>query len=69
MNWFWMNMPLAALFFAAWTGIPLWLVIKRPDTGSGSRAVHAPRPRHAGQAAGPQAVSADQPRLRAGAAS
>jgi hypothetical protein len=30
--WFWLNMPLAAVFFAAVTGIPLWLVIKRPDT-------------------------------------
>ena len=32
MYWFWMNMPLAAAFFAAWTGIPLWLVFKRPDS-------------------------------------
>lgn len=33
MSWFWMNIPLAAAFFAAWVGIPLWLVIKHPDTG------------------------------------
>ena len=25
-------MPLAAGFFVAWTGIPLWLVYKHPDT-------------------------------------
>jgi hypothetical protein len=29
MNWFWLNMPLAALIVAA---IPLWMVIKHPDT-------------------------------------
>ena len=32
MYWFLMNVPLAAVFLTAWTGIPLWLVIKRPDT-------------------------------------
>jgi hypothetical protein len=38
MNWFWMNFPLMALFFAAWTGIPLWLSLRRPDTGPPSLA-------------------------------
>ncbi len=33
MIWFWMNVPFAALCFLAWTLIPLWIVIKRPDTG------------------------------------
>lgn len=33
MTWFWLNMPLAALFFLAWTLIPLWLVLRHPDTG------------------------------------
>jgi hypothetical protein len=33
MYWFWLNIPLAAIFFAAWTGIPLWLVLKNPGTG------------------------------------
>jgi hypothetical protein len=37
MHWFWMNIPLAATIFAIWTGVPLWLVLKHPDTG--------PRPR------------------------
>jgi len=32
MNWFWMNIPLMAVFFAAWTGIPLWLSLRHPDT-------------------------------------
>jgi hypothetical protein len=30
MDWFWLNLPLAAVIFAAVTGIPLWLVIKHP---------------------------------------
>jgi hypothetical protein len=30
MSWFWLNMPLAALFFAAWSGIPLWMVLRHP---------------------------------------
>jgi hypothetical protein len=33
MSWFWMNIPLAAAFFAAWVGIPLWMVAKHPDRG------------------------------------
>jgi hypothetical protein len=32
-NWFWMNIPLMVIFFAAVAGIPLWLVFKHPDTG------------------------------------
>jgi hypothetical protein len=35
MTWFWMNVPLASLFFLAWTLVPLWLVFKHPDTGPG----------------------------------
>ena len=35
MTWFWMNVPLASLFFLAWTLVPLWLVFKHPDTGTG----------------------------------
>jgi hypothetical protein len=33
MTWLTLNIVLSALFFAAWVGIPLWMVIKRPDTG------------------------------------
>lgn len=25
------NFPMAALFILAWVGIPLWMVLKRPD--------------------------------------
>jgi hypothetical protein len=28
----WANFPLALLFLLAWSGIPLWIVIKHPDT-------------------------------------
>ena len=38
MTWFWLNIPLAALFFLAVTMIPLWLVIRHPDTRSGAAA-------------------------------
>jgi len=34
MYWFWLNMPLAAAFFAAWVGIPMWLVFKHSDGAS-----------------------------------
>jgi ABC-type proline/glycine betaine transport system permease subunit len=34
-TWLTVNIVLSALFFAAMVGIPLWMVIKRPDTGEG----------------------------------
>jgi hypothetical protein len=34
MAWFWLNIPLCALIFGAICGIPLWLVIKHPDTAA-----------------------------------
>jgi hypothetical protein len=33
MGWLAANIILSALIFAAIVGIPLWMVIKRPDTG------------------------------------
>jgi hypothetical protein len=27
----WINIPLMALFFALWAGVPLWMIFKRPD--------------------------------------
>ncbi len=32
MAWTWLNIPLMALIFGAVCGIPVWLVIKHPDT-------------------------------------
>jgi hypothetical protein len=58
MYWFWLNIPLAAAFVAAWTGIPLWLVLRHPDAdprAAGPRAAAA-GPRAA--AAGPRAAAA-----------
>jgi hypothetical protein len=33
MTWLWLNAPLIVLFFALWAGVPMWLVLKHPDTG------------------------------------
>ncbi len=41
MSWVWLNFPLGAVFFLAMTGIPLWLVFKRPDNGPSFDAVPA----------------------------
>jgi hypothetical protein len=52
MFWFWLNIPLAAAFFGAWYGIPMWKVLNHPDWGS------EPAAGHSGQFAAPQAVVA-----------
>ncbi|MGH3396539.1 MAG: hypothetical protein ACRDPO_17795 [Streptosporangiaceae bacterium] len=33
MSWFWLNVPLMAVFFLATAGIPMWLVLRHPETG------------------------------------
>jgi len=30
-TWFWLNFPLALLFFGCWAGIPLWLTLTHWD--------------------------------------
>jgi hypothetical protein len=56
MSWFWLNIPLAILFFLAWTLIPLWLVLRHPEPGprtlTGAQAP-ADKRQLAGIAAGP----------------
>ena len=47
MFWFWLNIPLAAAFFGAWYGIPMWKIFKHPDWGCEPAA-------GGGQPAGPQ---------------
>ena len=45
MNWLWLNIPLGSLIFLAVAGIPMWLVLKHPDTRQhipGARAAHQP---------------------------
>jgi len=37
----WVNFPLALMFILAWSGIPLWMVIKHPDTASDFSEAHA----------------------------
>lgn len=27
----WINIPLMALFFALWVGVPMWMIFKRQD--------------------------------------
>ena len=46
MNWFWMNIPAALVFVGLWSGIPMWLVLKRPDRGPAvtGGAGHSPDP-------------------------
>jgi len=41
----WVNVLLAAAFIALWAGIPLWLVLRRPDARPpAAAAVPAARP-------------------------
>jgi hypothetical protein len=54
MLWFWLSMPLAAVFFGAWYGIPLWLVFTRPDWGP------EPATGHSLPEAGPEPVPAGE---------
>lgn len=37
----WANFPLALIFILAWSGIPLWMVIKHPDTAPDFSEAHA----------------------------
>jgi len=55
MNWFWLNMPLAAVFFGSWVGVPLWLVVRRPDRDP-APLVRAPAVTRRAVAAEPQAT-------------
>lgn len=46
-SWFWLNVPLMAVFFLATAGIPLWLVLKRPDRAPGEQQALAAAREHA----------------------
>ena len=37
----WASFPIALLFLLAWSGIPLWMVIKHPDTQPDFSDAHA----------------------------
>jgi hypothetical protein len=60
MNWFLLNMPLAAAFFGAWVGIPIWLVFKHPDRGLGRPAKQRAQ-NHQVCSAQPQSALAAEP--------
>lgn len=47
----WVNFPLALMFLLAWAGIPLWMVIKHPDTAPDFSEAHAYLADKAAQAA------------------
>jgi hypothetical protein len=40
-SWFWLNVPLMAVFFLATAGIPVWLVLRRPDWSGGENQASA----------------------------
>jgi hypothetical protein len=44
MNWLWLNIPLMAVFFLAVAGIPLWLVLRRPDFADAPADQHGQSP-------------------------
>jgi flavin-dependent dehydrogenase len=67
MTWLWLNMPMGAAFFAAWTAIPLWLVLKHPDTAPGPQA-SAVTPAPAGPAGRPEGTAPAGERITALAA-
>lgn len=52
MSWIWMNMVLAAVFFTAWCGIPLWMVLRHASWGP------EPADTYTSQAARPAPVAA-----------
>jgi hypothetical protein len=45
--WLWVNLSFGAVFVLAIVAIPLWMVLRRPDTGPAGGAAPAVRPAHA----------------------
>jgi hypothetical protein len=56
MIWLLLNLLMAAPFFAAWTGVPLWLVFKHPDRGDERQTASGPARSHGAEPAEPQLV-------------
>jgi hypothetical protein len=56
MIWLWLNLLMAAPFFAVWVGVPLWLVFKHPDRGHERRAASSPARGRRAEPAEPQLV-------------
>lgn len=58
--WLWLNLAIGALFVLAIVGVPLWLVVARPDTLPSAAELpswRSARERHARQAAARQAAA------------
>ena len=53
MTWYWLNIPLAAVFLLAWTLIPAWIVIRHPDTTPRAPHPDGPAAGHLPAAAAP----------------
>ena len=51
----WINVLLAVPFIALWAGIPLWLVLRRPDARPQPAGSLPPRRRRPGDARDPRA--------------
>jgi Na+/proline symporter len=53
MSWMWMNLSLAIVFFGAFAGIPMYLVLRNPSFSSlpADTPVPAPARQHTGAAA------------------
>ena len=61
--WLWINLSLGALFVLAIVGVPLWLVITRPDTLPTAAELpswRSARERHARHAAARRAATEQQ---------
>jgi hypothetical protein len=43
MNWFWMCISAVLAFAGLWSGMPVRLVLKRPDRGQQPQVVPAPQ--------------------------
>jgi hypothetical protein len=53
MSWMWMNLSLAVVFFGAFAGIPMYLVLRHPSWSSqpADSSVSTPVRQHTGAAA------------------
>jgi hypothetical protein len=62
-TWMWLNICFGALFILAVVGVPLWMVITRPDTGPRPAPASPPpgRRRAASPGPSPQAPSGATP--------
>jgi hypothetical protein len=51
MSWMWMNLSLAVVFFGAFAGIPMYMVLRHPSWSSRPADTSSPARQHTGAAA------------------